>query len=141
MMILLDTNVISEIMRPRPEPAVAAWFRERPRKELWTASVVIAELLSGIELMPAGRRQRILREAVEGMVSEDFRGQVLKFDVPAARRYGQILASRKHLGRPIREMDALIAATALASGATLATRNIADFEDCGIQLVNPWEAN
>ncbi len=139
-MTLLDTNVISEIMRLKPDPAVLAWLGARPRNELWTASVVVAELISGIELMPAGRKQTALRHAVEGMIVEDFRGQVLRFDVAAARHYGQILSSRQRMGRPIREMDALIAATARANEATLATRNIPDFEDCGSQLVNPWEA-
>lgn len=140
-MILLDTNVISEMMRLRPEPVVAAWLDKQAEEDLWTASVVIAELFSGVDLMPAGRKQGALRTAIEEMIAEDFRGQVLKFDVPAARRYGQILSSRRLLGHPIREMDALIAATALAHGATLATRNISDFHDCGIELVNPWEPN
>ena len=139
-MILLDTNVVSEIMRPRPEPLVSSWLDEQPEEELWTASIVIAELLSGVDLMPNGRKQRALREAIEGMVAEDFRGQILKFDVQAARNYGQIFSDRKRKGRPITEMDALIAATAKTAGATLATRNIADFEHCGIPLVNPWEA-
>jgi hypothetical protein len=139
-MILLDTNVISELMRPRPERAVTIWQQAYPKNSFWTASVVIAELLSGIELMSAGRKQSALREAVEGMIAEDFRGRVLKFDLPAARNYGQILSSRKRIGRPIREMDALIAATALANGATLATRNTADFENCGVQLVDPWRS-
>jgi hypothetical protein len=138
-MILLDTNVISEMMRSKPEPAVSAWLDRRPEEELWTASVVIAELLSGIDLMPVGRKQAALREAVEGMIAGDFRGQILNFDVPAARSYGRVLASRKRIGRPIKEMDALIAATTLANGATLATRNMSDFEDCGISLVNPWD--
>src|ERR1017187_1042545 len=105
-MILLDTNVISAMMRLRPEPAVAAWLDKQPEEALWTASVVLAELLSGIELMSAGGKQRALREMVEGMIAEDFRGQVLKFDLAAARSYGQILSSRKQIGRPIREMDA-----------------------------------
>ncbi|MDR3772721.1 MAG: type II toxin-antitoxin system VapC family toxin [Terracidiphilus sp.] len=138
-MILLDTNVVSEVMRERPDPTVRAWLRALPRRELWTASIVIAELLSGIDLMPAGRKQQTLREAVEAMIAEDFRGQVLKFDVSAARHYAQILASRKHMGRPMREMDALIAATAKSNDATLATRNLRDFENCGLQLVNPWQ--
>jgi toxin FitB len=138
-MILLDTNVVSEVMRERPDPTVRAWLRALPRRELWTASIVIAELPSGIDLMPAGRKQQTLREAVEAMIAEDFRGQVLKFDVSAARHYAQILASRKHMGRPMREMDALIAATAKSNHATLATRNLRDFENCGLQLVNPWQ--
>ena len=138
-MILLDTNVVSEVMRERPDHAVRGWLKSLPKRELWTASVVIAELLSGIDLMPAGRKKEALREGVEGMIAEDFRGQVLKFDVSAARHYGQILAFRKQQGRPIREMDALIAATAKSNNATLATRNPRDFEHCGIPLINPCE--
>jgi predicted nucleic acid-binding protein len=89
--------------------------------------------------MQAGRKQQALHDAVEGMIAGDFRGQILRFDVPCARRYGQILASRQHLDRPITQMDALIAAAALANSATLATRNITDFENCGVPLVNPWD--
>ena len=137
-MILLDTNVISEMMRPKPAPVVSAWLDQNPEEDLWTASVVLAELLSGIDLMPVGRKQSALRESIESMITEDFRGQILKFDLPAARHYGRILALRQKMGRPIREMDALIAATALANGATLATRNTSDFENCGVQLIDPW---
>jgi len=139
-MILLDTNVVSEVMRPRPESSVADWLDRQPSEELWTATAVLAELLSGIEVMPFGRKQIELRTAIEGMVAEDFQDQILFFDVAAARRYAQILSTRRRLGHPIHEMDALIAATALANGATLATRNTSHFENCGIQLVNPWEA-
>jgi toxin FitB len=137
-MIVLDTNVISEMMLPRPERKVSAWLDAQPEENLWTTSIVIAELLSGINRMPAGRKQKALREGIEGMIAGDFRGQILRFDVPSARCYGHILASRQKLGRPIAQMDALIAATALANSATLATRNISDFKDCGIPLVNPW---
>src|SRR5580698_671410 len=105
-MILLDTNVISEALRERPDPAVSAWLDEQPEEELWTTAVVIAELLSGIELMSSGRKQRTLRQAVEDMIVEDFRGQILTFNLPAARQYAQILAARRKIGRPIREMDA-----------------------------------
>jgi predicted nucleic acid-binding protein len=89
--------------------------------------------------MPTGRKKEALSQAVEAMIAEDFRGQILKFDVSAARHYGQILSSRRQMGRPMREMDALIAATAKSNDATLATRNLRDFENCGIQLVNPWQ--
>jgi predicted nucleic acid-binding protein len=139
-MILLDTNVISELMKPRPEPAVSRWLEGIPRDECWTSSVVVAELLSGIESMPSGRRQRALREAVEGMIAEDFSGRIFSFDLDSARRYGQILSARQRIGRPISQMDAQIAAIAQAHKATLATRNTCDFEDCGIELVNPWRA-
>jgi len=139
-MILLDTKVISEIMRARPDPTVRTWFRALPRREFWTASVVIAELFSGVDLMPAGRKQTELRGLVEAMIAEDLRGQILAFDLSAARQYGQILSYREEIGRPIKEMDALLAATAKAHGATMATRNIPDFEHCGIALVNPWQS-
>src|SRR5277367_2676403 len=115
-MILLDTNVISETMREQPNPTVRAWLRALPRSEVWTSSVVIAELLFGIELMPSGRKRRFLIEAVEEMIVEDFRGQILTFNLPAARQYAQILAARRKLGRPIREMDAQIAAIARVHG-------------------------
>ena len=139
-MILLDTNVISELMRPRPEPAVSRWLMAISREECWTSSVVIAELLSGVESMPSGRRQRALREAIEGMIAEDFLGQIFTFDLESARRYGQILSARQRIGRPISQMDAQIAAIAQAHDATLATRNTRDFEHCGIELANPWRA-
>jgi predicted nucleic acid-binding protein len=140
-MILLDTNVISEIMRPRPDPVVTTWVQSLPRREFWTSSVVVAELLSGIDLMPPGRRQEGLREAVEGMIAEDFHGQILSFDLAAARHFAQILTARQHMGRPINEMDAQIAATARVYGATLATRNIKHFLACDLDLFNPWSEN
>ena len=138
-MILLDTNVISEMMRERPDRAVSNWLRANPRKEFWTSSVVIAELISGVDLMPEGRKQEMLREAIEGVIAEDFKGQILKFDVSAARYYGHVLSIRQQIGRPIREMDALIAATALANDAVISTRNTFDSDHCGITLVNPWD--
>jgi predicted nucleic acid-binding protein len=137
-MILLDTNVISEMMRERPEPVVSAWLDKQPEEELWTASVVLAELLSGIDMMPAGRKQKALREAVEEMIAEDFRGQILNFDLRAARQYGQILSTRRKIGRPIREFDAQIAAIASVYGATLATRDVNDFVACGLTVIDPW---
>ena len=137
-MILLDTNVISEMMRERPEPAVSAWLNKQPEEEIWTASVVLAEVLSGIEMMAAGRKQKALREAVDGMIAEDFRGRVLDFDLSAARQYGQILSTRRRIGRPIREFDAQIAAIAKVHGATLATRDINDFAGCSLTVIDPW---
>jgi predicted nucleic acid-binding protein len=137
-MILLDTNVISEMMRVRPEPSVSTWLDKYPKEELWTASIVLAELLSGIDLMPTGRKQKVLREAVEAMIAEDFQGRILDFDLRSARHYGQILATRRDLGRPIREFDAQIAAIASVHGAILATRDVNDFAACGLTIINPW---
>jgi predicted nucleic acid-binding protein len=138
-MILLDTNVVSEMMRERPNPDVRGWLRQFPRANVWTTSVVIAELLAGIESMPSGRKQKALRQAVEDMIGEDFHGQMLTFNLPAARLYALILASRRRIGRPIRELDAQIAAIARVHGATLATRNVDDFAGCVLDVVNPWE--
>jgi predicted nucleic acid-binding protein len=139
-MILFDTNVISELMRLRPEPAVLRWLKAVPREECWTSSVVIAELLSGIESMPSGGKQGALRLAIEGMIAEDLLGQIFNFDLDSARRYGQILSARQRIGRPISQLDAQIAAIAKTHNATLATRNTRDFEHCGIELVDPWRA-
>jgi predicted nucleic acid-binding protein len=137
-MILLDTNVISEALRPVPEPAVLDWLRSFRRRELWTCSVVLAELFSGVDLMPAGKRRQLLREKMGQLVSMLFAGRILNFDLAAARAYGPILATRQAIGRPIEEFEAQIAAIAAVHGATLATRNVTDFENCGIKLVNPW---
>jgi predicted nucleic acid-binding protein len=139
-MILLDTNVLSEFMKPRPEPQVLAWIDSKDPGELATCTIVLAELLAGLDLMPDGNRQRQLREKAEYMFSALFADRIFDLDVSAARMFGTVLKMRASMGRPIDDMDALIAATALTKGVTLATRNIPDFEHCGIQLINPWEA-
>ena len=140
-MIVFDTNVISEALRPVPEPAVLAWLRSIPRSDIWTCTIVLAELFAGVDLMPVGKRQELLREKMEQLVPALFMNQVLLFDLQAARAYGPILVARRAIGHPIGEIDAQIVAIALANNATLATCNIPDFENCGIQLVNPWEAD
>jgi len=137
-MILLDTNVLSEAMSPKPEPAVMAWIDSQDPDVLWTCTIVVAEVLSGLDLMPDGKRHKQLRDKAEHMFATLLAERIYDLDQAAARAYGTILRIRKAIGRPIDEMDALIAATALANGATLATRNTPDFENCGIQLVNPW---
>src|ERR1035438_2996487 len=137
-MIVFDTNVISETMRPAPEATVLRWVRSIPHRDIWTCTVVLAELFSGVDLMPAGKRQQLLREKMEQLVPTLFVDQILLFDLPAARAYGPILAARQANGRPIDEIDAQIAAIAKVHGASLATRNIRDFEHCGVRLINPW---
>ena len=139
-MILLDTNVISEVMKTRPEPQVMAWIDSKDPNELATCTIVFAEVISGLDLMPVGSRQRQLREKAEYMFSALFADRIFDFDVSAARMFGTVLRIRASIGRPIDDMDALIAATALSKGFILATRNIPDFEHCGIPLINPWEA-
>jgi predicted nucleic acid-binding protein len=138
-MILLDTSVISEIMSPAPDPRVMTWIDSQDQDQMWTCTIVVAEVLSGLDLMPSGRRQIRLREMAERMFLSLFAGRIFDLDLLAARAYGRVLKIRKSIGRPIDEMDGLIGAIAFIHGATLATRNIADFEHCGIPLINPWQ--
>jgi predicted nucleic acid-binding protein len=137
-MILLDTNVISEAMRPTPEASVMAWLNSQNTAELWTSTIVMAEVYSGLELMEQGKRQRQLFEKAELMFDRFFGPRILPFDLLAARAYGTVLKARQTKGLAIDEMDALLAATALANGSALATRNTAHFESCGIRVLNPW---
>jgi predicted nucleic acid-binding protein len=138
-MIVLDTNVLSELMRSQPGAAVFAWVAAQPRTGLYTTSVNKAEILYGIAVMPEGRRRSALAAAAEAMFIDDFAGRVLPFDEAAAVHYADIVATRRREGRPIEAFDAEIAATARVAGAELATRDVGDFAGCGLILVNPWE--
>jgi hypothetical protein len=138
--IVLDTNVLSELMKPAPDTRVVAWVALQPTSSLFTTFVSEAELRYGVALMPDGARKHALGEAVAGMFEEDFAGRVLPFDGPAAKAYAGIAADRRRLGRPISQFDALVASTARSRGAAVATRNRADFEHCGIAIVDPWRA-
>ncbi len=139
-MIVLDTNVVSELMRPRPNAAVTAWIARQPPQTLFTTCITMAEVYYGIALLPDGRRKADLAEDAQRMFQDDFRGRLLAFDVDAAPHYGEILAKRRRSGRPMSTLDAQMAAIALAAGASVATRNVADFTDCGVAIVNPWVA-
>ena len=137
-MIVLDTNVVSELMNLEASPVVLAWVGSRDRLELHTTSVTQAEVLDGVLALPAGRRRRAIEGAAEAMFKEDFAGRILGFDSNCARPYAQLVNDRKRRGRPISQLDAQIAAIARAADATLATRNVKDFEHCGIRVINPW---
>jgi predicted nucleic acid-binding protein len=136
--IILDTNVLSELMRPTPSPRVVAWIAKQSATELFTTSITEAEIFYGLELLAKGKRREGLLAAAEAMFAEDLAGRVLGFDSDAARAFSRIAARRHALGRPISHADAQIAAIAQARGAKLATRNVADFEDCGVAAVDPW---
>jgi toxin FitB len=138
--IVLDTNVISEALRPAPDPAVLHWLGNQPRASLFTTTVTRGEVLYGIRVLSEGKRRRRLWDAARKIFSEDFAGQVLSFDSDAADMYAEIAASRRMTGKPISQFDAMIVAMARSRGASLATRNVKDFEDCGVDVVNPWIA-
>jgi toxin FitB len=135
--ILLDTNVVSELMRPEPAPRVASWVRSRDRRELFTSSVTLAEVRYGLARLPDGRRKQVLCDAAAD-VFRAFADQVLPVDVAAAEHYAIIASTRERSGKPISGFDALIAAICRSRGAVLATRNLPDFEGTGIDVFNPW---
>lgn len=137
-MIILDTNVLSELMRPTPEPSVEHWLADQPSASVFLSTITEAELRYGVMLLPAGKRQTALSGQVEAMLEEDFAGRILSFDSAAAVAYAEIAAARRQAGRPISQADAQIAAIAVSRGAALATRNVSDFEGCGVKIVNPW---
>lgn len=137
-MTLVDTNVISEALRPAPAAAVEKWFLAQPPASLHTTAVSAAEILAGLEALPVSKRRQALMDFASAMFSVAFRGRVLPFTYAASQVYARLLAHRKSIGRPISQPDAMIAAIALVNEMTLATRNIKDFEHCGLTLVNPW---
>ena len=137
-MIVLDTNVISELMRREPDPKVMTWLAEQPAAGVFTTTLTQAEVLYGLALLPRGRRRDRLVAAAYPVFDVDLAGRVLPFDGDAARAYPEIAAGRKRAGRPISQIDAQIAAIAHSRGARLATRNVRDFADCGIAVVDPW---
>jgi len=137
--ILLDTNVLSEFMRPQPSASVVAWLDEQPAGEVYTSAISRAEIELGLMLMPPGKRQEALSQAAWAMFAEDFAGRCLPFDENAARHYAAIVSARTRAGRPISVEDAQIAAIALTHRMPLATRNIANFELIDdLEVVNPW---
>lgn len=137
-MIILDTNVLSELMRPKPSTEVVLWVERQPAAELFTTLIAEAEIFYGIELLTKGKRRDGLLAAAEAMFSDDFAGRILGFDSDAARAFSRIAAYRPALGKPISHPDAQIAAIVQLRAAALATRNIVDFENCDIRVIDPW---
>ena len=137
-MVLLDTNVLSELMRREPDSVVLAWADQLNLEDVAITAMNEAEILHGLALLPAGKRRDSLQERWEQLVVEIFAGRVFPFDRAAAHWYGALLEQRHRIGRPMATADAVIAATALALDATLATRNTSDFERIDLSLINPW---
>ena len=138
-MIVLDTNVVSELMKSAPDAAVARWIADQQATSLYTTSITQAEVLHGILLLPAGKRRAALEAAAEAMFDKDFGGRVLPFGSDAARAYAQIAAQRRRSGRPISKFDAQIAAITRTARAAVATRDVGDYDGCGIKVMNPWD--
>lgn len=138
---LLDTNVLSELMREKPAVAVLDWFAQNTRSVMHISAVTQAEILTGIALLPAGKRRTALALAAEQMFEQDFAEHCLAFDAVAANNYALIVSERTRRGQPISTEDAQIAATALAHRLIVATRNTSDFENIeGLTLADPWRA-
>ena len=138
-MIILDTNVLSALMRQSADPIVIEWMDRQPRTSIWTTSVTVLEVRFGLQLMPSGKRRSTLMEAFEAVL-EKIAYRVAPFDVDAAMQAGDLMVSRHRKGRPVELRDMMIAGIALARHATLATRNTSHFQDASMPLVNPWIA-
>jgi hypothetical protein len=139
-MILLDTNVVSEVMRATPAQAVLEWLNEQESSALYVSSITIGEIACGLHILPDGKRRYGLNERFERFIALAFAQRVLAYDEPAARVYGEVMGARKELGRPMSVPDGQIAAIARCQHLIVATRNVADFEHCGIDVLNPFEA-
>lgn len=138
-MVVIDTNVVSELMRAEPSAEVLDWMDDRQPRELYVTAVTEAEVRTGIALLPEGRRRHGLAEACERAFGSLFAGRVLPFDSDAARAYAEIAAVRRVLGRPVSLADGQIAAMARSRRMAVATRNIRDFQDMGIGVLDPWD--
>ena len=139
-MIIVDTNVISELMRASPAAAVVRWLDSQQTTELYVTSITQAEILLGIQILPSGRRRDKLTAEADATFEGDFAGRILAFGSDAAKAYALLKSDRRRRGRPIPPLDAQIAAIAQAHGASVATRNVDDFEHCGVDLIDPWHA-
>lgn len=137
-MILLDTNVVSEVMKAQPAEAVVAWLNGQDSQNLYVSAITIGEIAYGLRVLPDGKRRSTLRERFEQFIALAFDQRVLAYDEAAARIYGELMGDRKELGRPISVPDGQIAAIARRNHFAVATRNVLDFENCGVELINPF---
>ena len=140
-MIVLDTNVVSDLMLPLPTVRVIEWVAEQAATRLYLSAISEAELRYGVEILPSGQRRERLLAEIEGMLRDDFEGRILPFDSYSAREYAVIAAARRAAGRPINNADCQIAAIARSHRASVATRDVKDFEGCGIEVINPWSTD
>lgn len=137
-MILLDTNIISELMRPKPQPAVVQWLNNQDALDVYISAITIAEIEYGLKVLPEGQKRWGLKQKFDWLIAQGFSERVLDFTSEAALHYADIMAYRRSLGLPMSVPDGQIAALTRLKRFTLATRNVKDFEDCGLMLVNPF---
>jgi predicted nucleic acid-binding protein len=140
MSVLLDTNVLSELLRIAPDPQVLQWVQAQQPNSLYVSAITQAEMLLGARRLPAGKRRQQLEQALDAMFREDFAGRALAFDSACAEHFAHIVAARRRSGAPISQFDGQIAAIALTHRLGLATRNVADLAGCGVAVTNPWQA-
>ena len=139
-MIILDTNVLSALTVDVPDPTVAKWLDGYPQISIWTTSVCLFEMNFGLNIMPEGKRRRALGQAIQILIEGILENRIAVFDFTAALHAAEFSSKRRALGRPVEIRDVMIAGITSATGATLATRNIRDFEHSGLEFVNPWDA-
>ncbi len=140
-MIVLDTNIVSEPLKPKPDPEVLAWLDRQAPETLYLTTISLAELSAGVEVLPVGKRRAALQQAVGAQVLSLFQGRVLRFDHEAALAFGRIAAKAQAAGNPIDFADCAIAAIATTHRFILATRNARDFKGTGVELLNPWTSS
>jgi len=138
-MIIVDTNIVTEVMKDSPTHAVVSWLNDQETSTLFLTSITIGEVRYGLRIMPQGRRRLRLEQGFERILAEAFAGRVLPFDEEAARHYGDVMGRRKEIGRPVGVLDGQIASIARANGCAVATRNVKHFVECGIEIINPFD--
>lgn len=137
-MIVLDTNVLSALMRPVPDTAVVQWLDKQPESSIWVTSITLMEIRYGLQCMAAGRRRQRMTQEFEGLLREEIEGRYAEFDVEAALSAAELMTERKRTGRPVEIRDTMIAGIVVSRNAVLATGNLAHFADLSSRLVNPW---
>ena len=139
-MIILDTNLVSEPLKPKPDAAVLAWLDRQAPETLYLTTITLAELQAGIEVLPVGKRRKALQETMKEVVAQ-FEGRILSFDQDSAHAFGRVVAGTQAAGNPLHFGDCAIAAIAIRRGFVLATRNVRDYKGAGIELIDPWNAS
>lgn len=140
-MVIIDTNVVAEMMKPSPSPMVVAWLNSQESSALFLTAISIGEIVYGLRVMPSGKRRLQLEQGFERVLAEAFAGRILAFDEEAARHYGEVMGRRKEIGRSLSVPDGQIASIARARGCAIATRNVRDFTECGVEVINPFDSN